>query len=267
MLCSFIILIIFSASPYSPVSGNSISSPINTSNDGSFRPPPPSMRVADNHRSGSLYPPTQQQHSQSQLQQQLSPPNQQHYHPQGPSNMNTPIRSHHHPPAVHQMYSSNGDAYAVKTNQHPQQMLPHQNKQQLYSPNIQQVPQNHVEGGPLPGGRQPLYANAPPKPRRLNSSSGIEDEATSPDTRPTGGQRDTDTPDDDGGFAEYTGYQHGNRRSKPAMATATYHHPRGANQAKVVDDTGIVFHNQVEGTIYEQQIPNLQQNQSQHRHR
>ena len=250
-------------SPYSPISGHSTSSPANKSNDGSYRPPPPSMRVADNHRSGMVYPPTQQQ-SQSQFQQQVTPTNQQHYPLQGSSNMNTPVRSHHHPPAIHQMYSSNGDAYAYKTNQHHQNMSPHQTKQQFYSPNIPQVPQNFVEGGPLPGGRQPLYANAPPKPRRLNSSSGIEDEVNSPDTR---GQRDTDNTDDDGGFTEHTGYQRGNRRPNPTMATATYHHPRGANQAKVVDDTGNVFNNQIEGTMIEQQFPNVQQNQSQHRHR
>ena len=217
------------------------------------------MRVADNHRPGLTFTPPQ--HSlQPQFQQQTSTPNQQPYPVQTPLNMNTPIRAHHHPPAVHQMYSANGDAYAYNSNQ---PRSPNQNNQNLYSPNMQQTTMNYVDGTPLPGGRQPLYANAPPKPRRLNSSSGVEDEMAG-----TGEQRDTDNTDDDGGFAEHTGYPRGNRRSNPAMATATYQHPRGANQATIVDDAGNVFNNQVAGAqMYKQQMPNLQHNQPQHRHR
>ena len=144
-------------------------------------------------------------------------------------------------------------------------MSPHQNTPQLYSPNIQQATPNYIDGVPLPGGRQPLYANAPPKPRRLNSSS---DDMISPDVRPTGDQRDTDNTDDDGGFGDHSGYQHGNWRTNPPMATATYRQPRGANQANIVDDTGNVFNNQIAGAMYKQQVPTLQQNQPQYpRHR
>ncbi len=61
---------------------------------------------------------------------------------------------HNHPPAIHQMYSPNGNAYQ-------------------YSPNSAH---NNQQGGG--GGIQPLYANAPPKPRRMNTS---RDQSPSPD--------------------------------------------------------------------------------------
>ena len=220
-----------------------------------------------------MFPPSLQQHQyaphpQFTQQQQMSPPPiQQQQPPQGASNMNTPIRAHHHPPAVHQMYSSNGDAYTYNVTSQQQTMSPHQINSQLYSPNAQQAPQNFADGAPLPGGRQPLYANAPPKPRRLNSSSGVEDDTVSPDPRASGEQRDTDNTDDDGGFAEHTAYQRGNRRDNPPMATATYHHPRGANQANIIDDSGNVFSNHIGPPIYKQQGPIMQQNQPQYRHR
>ena len=57
---------------------------------------------------------------------------------------------HNHPPAVHQMFSPNGNAYLY----HPPA---NQNASGMLSPS----------GG---SGMQPLYANAPPKPRRLNTS-------------------------------------------------------------------------------------------------
>jgi hypothetical protein len=161
------------------------------------------------------------------------------------------------------MYSANGDAYSPMQ----QTMPPHQINSQLYSPNAQQAPQHFADGIPLPGGRQPLYANAPPKPRRLNSSSGVEDDIVSPDPRTSGEQRDTDNTDDDGGFTEHTAYQRGNRRGNPHMATATYHHPRGANQANIIDDSGNVFPNHIGPPMYKQQGPIMQQNQPQYRHR
>ena len=64
---------------------------------------------------------------------------------------------HNHPPAVAQMFSPNGNAY-------------------LYHP-----PQNDSSNlSPLvsPSGPQPLYANAPPKPRRMNTS---RDQSPSPE--------------------------------------------------------------------------------------
>ena len=62
---------------------------------------------------------------------------------------------HNHPPAVHQMFSPNGNAY-------------------LYHPS-----QNDSHGQPVsPSGPQPLYANAPPKPRRMNTS---RDQSPSPE--------------------------------------------------------------------------------------
>ena len=235
--------------------GNSISSPTNTMHDGNFRPPPPSMKVADNHKGSLMFTPPQQ-YSQPQVQQPLSQVNMQRYPQNGP-NMNTPVRSHHHPPAIHQMYSSNGNAYTYNGNR--KQMSP--NDPQVYSPNAPQGALNYVDGVTLPGGRQPLYANAPPKPRRLNSSSGVEDDMMSPDGRPSGEQRDTDNTDDDGGFAEHSGYRRGYPRSNPSMATATYHQPRGANQANIVDETGNVFSNQLGVQMYKQQVPHVQQNQ------
>ena len=241
---------------------NSISSPITGMNDGNFRPPPPSMKVADNHKGSLMFTPPQQYSHQPQVQQPLSPMNQQRYPPQA-SNMNSPIRAHHHPPAVHQMYSSNGDAYTYNGNQKQQPMSPNQNNPQFYNPNAT----NYIDGVTLPGGRQPLYANAPPKPRRLNSSSGVEDDTMSPDGRPSGDQRDTDNTDDDGGFAEHNGFHRGHPRNNPPMATATYRQPRGANQANIVDDTGNVFNNQFGVPMYKQQVPHLQQNPQTQRNR
>ena len=255
-----------SAGSYGPIQGNSISSPTNAMHDGSFRPPPPSMKVADNHKGSLMFTPPQQ-YSQTQAQQPMSPMNMQRYPPQTP-NFNTPIRSHHHPPAVHQMYSSNGDAYTYNGNRRQQQMSPNQNDSNVYSPNAQQGVMNYADGVTLPGGRQPLYANAPPKPRRLNSSSGIDDDAMSPDGRPSGDQRDTDNTDDDGGFGEYSGNQRVYQRNNSAMATATYHQPRGANQANIVDESGNLFNNQLGVPMYKQPPPHLQPNpQTQQRNR
>ena len=118
-----------SAGPYGPIQGNVISSPTNAMHDGNFRPPPPSMKVADNHKGSLMFTPPQQ-YSQPQVQQPLSPVNMQRYQQNGP-NMNTPVRSHHHPPAIHQMYSSNGNAYTYNGNR--KQMSP--NDPQVHSPN------------------------------------------------------------------------------------------------------------------------------------
>ena len=255
-----------SAGSFGPLQGNSISSPTNAMRDESFRPPPPSMKVADNHKGSLMFTPPQQ-YSQTQAPQPMSPMNMQRYPPQTP-NINTPIRSHHHPPAVHQMYSSNGDAYTYNGNRRQHQMSPNQNDSNVYSPNAQQGLMNYADGVTLPGGRQPLYANAPPKPRRLNSSSGIDDDAMSPDGRPSGDQRDTDNTDDDGGFGEYSGNQRVYQRNNSAMATATYHQPRGANQANIVDESGNLFNNQLGVPMYKQPPTHLQQNpQTQQRHR
>ena len=106
---------------------------------------------------------------------------------------------HQHPPAIHQMHSANGDAY-------------------IYNPKTY----HHDEVMMHPITRQPLYANAPPKPRRLNSSS-----------------RDRDSPSperDNGGFDE--------PMQQPVMARGTYHRPRGANQA-VVEDTNMQYYPQL----------------------
>ena len=56
-----------------------------------------------------------------------------------------PITHHHHPVAIHQMYSPNGNAY-------------------------QYQPPPSSQGAAM----QPLYANAPPKPKRLTSTSSRE---------------------------------------------------------------------------------------------
>ena len=62
---------------------------------------------------------------------------------------------HNHPPAVHQMFSPNGNAY-------------------LYHPPSNDNMPPHLS----PTGHQPLYANAPPKPRRMNTS---RDQSPSPE--------------------------------------------------------------------------------------
>ena len=254
-ICLFLTFSINSPmSPYTPGSVSSVPSPTSSSNVGSYHPPPPSMRMADNHhhRGGHPFaghhsqPPQQFQHQQSPPLQQQQAQNQQQ---QGPFQQ-TPIRAHHHPPAVHQMYSANGDAYTYNPNSNnkkqqqkqipsPQQQHNFKQQQQLYDPSFQQNQQVFVDdnGDPLQqgGGRQPLYANAPPKPRRLNSSSGIDDEG-----RPTGGSQDVENADDDGGFEEHKYYQGGVDSRHPnaagVMATATYRQPQGANTAMVVDD-------------------------------
>lgn len=219
------------------------------------------MRVADNHKAGVMFTPPQQ-YPQQQLQQPTSPSSHPNFHPHRPSNLNTPVRAHHHPPAVHQMHSSNGDAYTYNRNQQQYQgNSTHQNNQQIYSPDMQQSPQNYMDNGPLPGGRQPLYANAPPKPRRLNSASGVDDDMTSPDARQAG---DADNTDDDGGFRDH---RRGSHRTNPVMATATYHQPRGANQANIVDEPGNVFNSAVDGGLNRQQMMNIQHGHPQHRQR
>jgi hypothetical protein len=63
----------------------------------------------------------------------------------------TTIVQHHYPPAVHQMFSPNGNAYQYQpSNRHSVRL-----------------DSSEVEDE---NGRQPLYANAPPKPKRLNTS-------------------------------------------------------------------------------------------------
>ena len=68
-----------------------------------------------------------------------------------------------------------------------------------------------------------------------NFASGVDDDMTSPDARQAG---DADNTDDDGGFRDH---RRGSHRTNPVMATATYHQPRGANQANIVDEPGNVF--------------------------
>eukprot|EP00094_Tigriopus_californicus_P005665 TCALIF_05460-PA protein Name:"Similar to PLEKHA5 Pleckstrin homology domain-containing family A member 5 (Homo sapiens)" AED:0.06 eAED:0.06 QI:44/1/0.71/1/0.83/1/7/0/1094 len=80
------------------------------------------------------------------------------------NNMRTPVTHHQYPTQVHQMYSPNGNAYQYHGEPSPS------------SP-------TSPEG--LENGRQPLYANAPPKPRRLtntreDSPDRFEDEELSP---------------------------------------------------------------------------------------
>jgi len=60
------------------------------------------------------------------------------------------IVQHHYPPAVHQMYSPSGSAYQ-------------------YYPKSRQGSSFEVEDDGS-GTKQPLYANAPPKPKRMNPS-------------------------------------------------------------------------------------------------
>ena len=164
---------------------------------------------------------------------------------------------------------SNGDAYTYNPNDQNQQRSTHNANQQLCSPNSHQNQQHfsEVNDDPMLGGRQPLYANAPPKPKRLNSSSGFDDETLSPERRVAGTQQEVDNTDDDGGFEEHRGYRSGSddrsRRPNPTMATAIYRHPLGANQAKVVDDAGIVVGNPIQSSRFQPPV----HHQQQYRHR
>ena len=105
---------------------------------------------------------------------------------------------HNHPPAVAQMFSPNGNAY-------------------LYHP-----PQNDSSNlSPLvsPSGPQPLYANAPPKPRRMNTS---RDQSPSPE-RP---------------FHEDLNHQQQTPKISPkqqVMVTGRYHQPlTDVHQAHII---------------------------------
>ena len=72
----------------------------------------------------------------------------------------TTVVQHHYPPAVHQMYSPNGNAYQY-------QPPPSNNNNHRRNVRLDSV---ELDGDELNGSRQPLYANAPPKPKRLNTS-------------------------------------------------------------------------------------------------
>lgn len=96
---------------------------------------------------------------------------------------------HNHPPVVHQMCSPNGNAY-----------------------------QYHPPKSPGPPGIQPLYANAPPKPRRLNTS---RDQSPSPERQME------------------EGYLHhpGHPQVDPMMVTGRYYHPLSdVHQAHIIVD-------------------------------
>lgn len=69
-----------------------------------------------------------------------------------------PVIQHNHPLAVHQMFSPSGDAY--------QYYPKNRDSARLDSSEVDEECWD---------GRQPLYANAPPKPRRLNSSKDRSD--------------------------------------------------------------------------------------------
>ena len=71
----------------------------------------------------------------------------------------TTVVQHHYPPAVHQMYSPNGNAY---------QYQPAAVNRRSVRLDSSEVDDDSVGGGG--SSRQPLYANAPPKPKRLNTS-------------------------------------------------------------------------------------------------
>ena len=112
---------------------------------------------------------------------------------------------HNHPPVVHQMFSPNGNAYQ-------------------YTPSSGSKMQQ-MNTSPNSGGIQPLYANAPPKPRRLNTS---RDQSPSPE-RMVGS-----TPEETGGFisppmnAPPYGGQIGGQphlNPDPMMVHGRYHHP------------------------------------------
>jgi len=77
---------------------------------------------------------------------QIFQPQRPQLQPQHPS-----IVQHHHPLAVHQMYSPSGDAYQYHPKNRPDERMDDEEDNNF-------------------SGRQPLYANAPPKPRRLNTS-------------------------------------------------------------------------------------------------
>ena len=74
-----------------------------------------------------------------------------------PNYPTTTIVQHHYPPAVHQMFSPNGNAY---------QYQPSTSSNHRHSVRLDSSEADDENGG----SRQPLYANAPPKPKRLNTS-------------------------------------------------------------------------------------------------
>jgi hypothetical protein len=111
----------------------------------------------------------QYQQPQQKQQQQQHPPSQ-------PLNNQRPIVHHSHPPAIHQMHSPNGNAYQY----HPPRQTRHMTSPRAEPTLVNDFPaqafdpnSNSPGGQMIPGGgRQPLYANAPPKPRRMTSASG-----------------------------------------------------------------------------------------------
>ena len=70
-----------------------------------------------------------------------------------------------------------------------------------------------------PGTRQPLYANAPPKPRRLNTS---RDYSTSPDRSPERDERDPRTVIDKGGGNQQI-YNHQSSSNNSELGSHQYH--------------------------------------------
>jgi hypothetical protein len=100
----------------------------------------------------------------------------------------SPNQVHNHPPVVHQMFSPNGSAYQY----HP--------------------PQQQTGMSPNGGGPQPLYANAPPKPRRMNTS---RDQSPSPERQMEEGLISPD----------------------PILVTGRYHQPLSeVHQAHIIGD-------------------------------
>ena len=112
------------------------------------------------------------------------------------SKMPHPI--HNHPPAVHQMFSPNGNAYLY------------------HSTMNDNMP-------PLsPSGPQPLYANAPPKPRRMNTS---RDQSPSPERQ---------LHDD---FNQHHPQQQQQSPQQQMMVTGRYHQPlTDVHQAHIIVD-------------------------------
>ena len=113
---------------------------------------------------------------------------------------------HNHPPVVHQMFSPNGNAYQ-------------------YHPKMQQTSPTS------PGGIQPLYANAPPKPRRLNTS---RDQSPSPERMPN------ETPESGGFISNPMNTPFGGAPQQTPdhmMVTGRYHHPMtDVHQAHIIVD-------------------------------
>ena len=123
-----------------------------------------------------------------------------------------PSSIHNHPLAVHQISSPNGNAYQY----HPSS-----------GSKMQQI--NTSPTGP--GGIQPLYANAPPKPRRMNTS---RDQSPSPERMGAN--------EDSGGFMSPPlnppyGGPHPQQANDPMMVHGRYHHPlTDVHQAHIIVD-------------------------------